>query len=1432
MHNLRPGRGVIMIAVTGSSGPSGGPKLASVAGFSGFGSRMAIALALLMMAGGMLPLASAWHHGGGPPAEFWYHGRVLDDDTGGGLVNATVTLWDLWEQAVATYTSGPGGHFGGLLPMGEYRVRAEAQGYYGLDSWMGEWWSEQRYEEYRLFPLPPPNATISGHIQDTLGLPLAGVEVVLNQNNLWHHQGQLYHSRLVTNASGNYTFAMAAGDYNLDVRLDGYFHEGWGFTAFNGSAHHQNFTLESYTETALIMGYLTEPDSSPAVPAQIELHRDWGYHNQSFSDTTGYYEMWVAPGNYTGYNVWGEGYQWQDNWSLALSLAANSTTWLNATLQLAPDEIFVSGTVYDEYKQPVPNATVKVVKRQTYHGPAPGQYVKLESVHNTTFTLTNGNFLMHTYRWGDQHLEVTAPGYYSTQEWWYDSGRNNSLMELFIGPAPNATISGRMTYPNGTGAANFFVEFNQIHEGGDPDWVWLNNATHTNATGHYSMDYWGIRTEVWVHDNESHRFGRYEYYQHPHTFPAGSSTYDITLVHSTEDNIVRGWVKHPNGTGLANITVHGSNWWGFEQTLTDATGHYELNMVSNRENWLDVWYRPRPWEYPMLEEGYNQFYFADLGETIDFNITLNRRSDAVEDATVHGQVLARPGGTPLDNAQVRVNSLNEEHRWWSNWTHTNVTGHYEMDLPGGEFEFWADSPGYMPNRTRSYVESGSTANEDLTLTPYPPLDATLKGYVENEAGDPLKGLLFWGLMMDKRLTHMRDHGGSLAPMFDNFENYAFESTFSSNTTGYYELAVPAGRIYTGVFDLSGNAEGSQTNFIDITAGGVMWLNYTLGNYTAPSYSIFGQVLDEWGNLLDWDTEVLLLKKGDFRGDTGLHLGHNGTFSFAVTPGDYVLLVDRFDRNCLMENVTITTSNYYTTFTLYYPNTTLLDRGVDFPNSDDWDNGTLYINVTTYEDVMLARFMVDYYLGDADGTIDLAEALQVQTDLHWDLYGSQPSLLPGGTSHNAFNLDGRHYRVDGASFSLSVSGALGPVDSSAPLVVAGSQDIATTAPVPANDPHRFRIYATYDEMILEQSYWVSPPEGWKYLGDNDPENIAVSGTDPVLVDPKGDPKPWDDIFEVLVDLEFETDLPRLMVEWSPGYPDNTTNISFNVTALGLPVAGAQLTMTGFANATLMATLSTNISGVALNGPLPPGDYWVEVTKADHIAARELMMVLEQGAQLPLEIEYLPPLPDDRTEVTVTLTNLTTHSPVSGASVEVVRIADFASVWNGTSDGAGQVAFTLTAGDYLINATALGYSNTSRSLVIEAALKRLNITIDPIYPTIGMDIWVLVVDDLGNPVANATLILTRANNDFEIWNGTTDAKGTALLPASLGLEGQYRLTAEYPGYDNDTYALTIHPHDEHNPEREGDSFLPGLGGLSAALAMVGVATVTRRRKSPKR
>jgi len=93
---------------------------------------------------------------------------------------------------------------------------------------------------------------------------------------------------------------------------------------------------------------------------------------------------------------------------------------------------------------------------------------------------------------------------------------------------------------------------------------------------------------------------------------------------------------------------------------------------------------------------------------------------------------------------------------------------------------------------------------------------------------------------------------------------------------------------------------------------------------------------------------------------------------------------------------------------------------------------------------------------------------------------------------------------------------------------------------------------------------------------------------------------------------------------------------------------------------------------------------------------------------------------------------------------------------------------------------------------------------------------------------TLILTRTNNDFEVWNGTTSANGTALLSSGLGLEGKYTLTAEMPGYDNDTYALDIHPHDEHNPEREGDSFLPGFGPLTALLALFGIAVAMRKRR----
>ena len=397
-----------MVAATGSSRPSGDPGPLILAGFSGSGSRMALVLVFLMMIGGLFPLAAATHqHGGYSPTHFRLNGRVLDDDTGGGLANATLTLVDPWAQEVANLTSGPGGHFGSLIPAGDYQVRIERSGYYGLESWISERWSDHRHEEYRLFPLIPPNATVQGHINDTVGLPMAGVEVTLNLNNLWHPQGHVYHSRMVTNSTGNYSFAMAAGDYNLDVELDSHFHEGWGFYANNGSAYYQNFTLQSYTENALVKGYLLEPDLSPAVPAQIQLNRDWGYWNQTNGDNSGYYEMWVAPGNYTGYQVWGEGYNWTDNWSLSLSLAANSTTWFNATVYPLPDAIFVSGTVYDLNKQPIENATVRSVTRQSFYGPNPGEYLEVRGVRNITTTGTNGNFLMYTYQ-----------GATSSWKWW------------------------------------------------------------------------------------------------------------------------------------------------------------------------------------------------------------------------------------------------------------------------------------------------------------------------------------------------------------------------------------------------------------------------------------------------------------------------------------------------------------------------------------------------------------------------------------------------------------------------------------------------------------------------------------------------------------------------------------------------------------------------------------------------------------------------------------------------------------------------------------------------------------------------------------------------------------------------------------------------------------------------------------------------------
>ena len=1370
---------------------------------------MAALLALLMLVSAA-PLVQGWHH----DDDFQLVAEVRDGSTGDPVANASVVITDVWERPLLFGATDGDGFYETRLANGDYRMIVDADGYFELrDGFHG--WGGERYQKWWLEPAATGALTLAGRVTDTNGSALSNVSVSATADYLHRNEWGEWWERApygdtVTDGGGNYTIALRDGEGSMVFTLDGYFevHYWENFSQRaeneNTTALQYNATLTAMDETGVLRGYIRDAHGDPLPGANIDFQHEFPYRAKAYSDADGYYELTAAKGNYSGSEVWLDGFHNHNDWNATI-FTLGDEYWYNVSLVPRDAEVQHSGTVYDARRLPVANASVELVYQYHAPGPAAGEVLKYHYTWNATTAGTNGQFQIGAPQCGNYHLRATAPGYHPSEEAWVDSCRDNLLVEIFLPPAQNATVGGQITFPNGTAAVGWYVSFDEIDHGGQARYTHVRNATCTNATGHYEMDFWGVPTQIQVHHNESYRYADYEYYEWDRRFNAGINTFDIEL-RPSQSNVVAGRVTNATGAPVAGVAVSGENWFGWNTTTTDAAGYYELGMLTDTEDWFDVW-----WEPPHragLHQHYNQFYF-DEGEHITYNVTLEPLGRPAGEGTLYG-FITWPNGTAVDWAEVEAHTLAQWGWHHANHTSTIAGGYYEMNISAGDFELWAWTDGAYPNRTRGHLDVNDFLQVDMVLTPHPPRDRLLCGYVNTTNGSALAGAqVFWGLMADQQLRKDREHRQELGLMFDDFASFALDWTYT-NATGYYELWVPESRLYTGVFDLAGDNEGSQTRFIDVPAGG-QWLNYTLGAFVYPAYTLSGEVQVPDGQ--PWDADVLLLEVGDFLGDRYTRASGGGRFSFPVTPGEYVLVIDEGDNDAVVERITIT-GNHSDTWVLGWPERTLVNRTLLF---DDWSTATLYQNATLWEDAVLARFMADYYFGDDDGSISAAEAVRVAEEAYWNVLGGQATLLPGGTSHGAFALEEVHYAVDPATFSVALTGAVGSVQSTAPLVVRGSQELAAMTAIPSGDDLDFGLWTPYEEAVMRYHYTIEPPATWALDGHNDADNIDVNASGGrVTVVPQGDPRPWDDIWEAWVELYFASTMELLVLEPSTMLPEPGVPFTLNVTAAGAPVAGAQVVVSWYGNGSETANLTADAAGqVTLN--LTDGLYWAAATRSGYRDGKLLLDVAPAGARLTAL--FVPAQPTVRDSITMTVVN-STGAPVSFTNYRIVDEADGSVIRDSFTDIHGNATFNLLPGEYLVTLNRTGYHNGTLFLVVETL--KLRLSIEPLYPVQGEAINVTLVDEDGYPVAGATLRLIWINNGTEVWSGITNASGMATL---TGLEGQYRLEATKSGYVSDSYEITVHPYDEHNPEREGESFLPGPGLL---LGVIAFGLVARRRR----
>ena len=233
------------------------------------------------------------------------------------------------------------------------------------------------------------------------------------------------------------------------------------------------------------------------------------------------------------------------------------------------------------------------------------------------------------------------------------------------------------------------------------------------------------------------------------------------------DITIKGFVRDEYGApalgghvlGISNDPVGGDMPFYANVTVPDGTGYFEVNVIESTGGGGSVAF-DNP-GYQMVDNTTESPILS--GETYWSNITLRSTSE-VDDARISGLVTDIDTGFPVEGVLVVVDVWNMYlSNSYSNFTFTDATGHYEMNVTNGTADIWFTKGGYsMAMFEDEMIGPGDDLQFDASLKP---LTCVVRGNITDlKSGLPLE--FARAVLMDADL------------------NIAMATT---DDTGYYEL---------------------------------------------------------------------------------------------------------------------------------------------------------------------------------------------------------------------------------------------------------------------------------------------------------------------------------------------------------------------------------------------------------------------------------------------------------------------------------------------------------------------------------------------------------------------------------------------------------------------------------------------------------------------
>jgi len=604
---------------------------------------------------------------------------------------------------------------------------------------------------------------------------------------------------------------IAAGDILLYSDADGYY--GDSVAKYDISENETlwiNLSLVPLPpENSTVCGYITDNvTENPIENANVYLSWYGGpgryYQNYTSTNSSGFYSMNVAAGTISLY-AYADGYY--SEYVDYCDIGENETLWINISLYPKPPEnSVVHGYVTNEETgDPIEDAYVSLDWRDEHghHG------------WNYTYTNSSGVYSMSVAA-GEFDLYISADRYFSESTGYYnfDIGENETMwVNISLEPYPpeNSIVCGYVTDvstgdPIEGARINLHIEvLGNSGPGGDGDGdgnghTYLNHTT-TNSSGYYSMNVATGEVHLYVYADEyySKSTGRYQIDENE-TLWVNVSLYPRL----PENSIVCGFINNLlTGDFIENAYVsldwrdeHGHHGWNY--THTNSSGYYSMNVAAGE---IDLY---------AGADGYfgehTDDYDIGENETLWINISLYPRPP--ENSVVCGYVTDEETGDPIEDAYVDLDWQDDQGRSYGNYTHTNSSGYYSMNVAAGEIDLYARADGYLNEYTDDYnIDEYETLQIDISMQFIINENSVVCGYVTDvETDHPIT---------DAYVSHH---------WCDNKGHSCWNYTFSESS-GFYSMSVAAGALYVHAYAYGYLCEYTQD--YEIGEYETLWVNVSM-----------------------------------------------------------------------------------------------------------------------------------------------------------------------------------------------------------------------------------------------------------------------------------------------------------------------------------------------------------------------------------------------------------------------------------------------------------------------------------------------------------------------------------------------------------------------------------------------------------------------------